>query len=402
MRSLRHSRWRSAAYAVLAAVVLPGAAAAQETRAEEIARKQQEKAARLTTYEPGRFERIMDRLEQNFADPPSGIYPTAGRVYAGGGLSLGAGYRYFFARNAVVDLSGLYSVKNYKLVELAVRRPWTMNGRVNVAARAGWLDAPQVGYFGLGMGSLRGDRANFGLTQSYFAGTVEARPLPVARLEGDVGIEDYSTGTGTGRAPSIETRYDAVTAPGLFSGPTFVRTRGTAAIDWRHSPGYTRSGGFYGVTLFDYTDRGGPYDFRRLEGELIQHLPLLRENWVISLRGRVQTTLGDTDLVPFYLLPSLGGGRTLRGYSTDRFRDRHSVLTSAEFRWIVNRLALDMALFYDAGKVTADRADLDFRGLRSNWGLGARFHGPAATALRIEAARGNEGWRIVLATNAAF
>jgi outer membrane protein assembly factor BamA len=123
---------------------------------------------------------------------------------------------------------------------------------------------------------------------------------------------------------------------------------------------------------------------------------------VISLRGRVQTTLGDSDLVPYYLLPSLGGGRTLRGYTTDRFRDRHSVLTSAEFRWIVNRLALDMALFYDAGKVTADRADLDFRGLRSNWGIGARFHGPAATALRIEAARGNEGWRIVLATNAAF
>ena len=43
-------------------------------------------------------------------------------------------------------------------------------------------------------------------------------------------------------------------------------------------------------------------------------LPILRENWVISLRGRVQTTLDDDDKVPYFLLPQLGSGRTLRGY----------------------------------------------------------------------------------------
>jgi outer membrane translocation and assembly module TamA len=181
-----------------------------------------------------------------------------------------------------------------------------------------------------------------------------------------------------------------------------VRTEGTAAIDWRTSPGYSRKGGYYGVTLANFKDVDDAFSFKRLDGELIQHLPLLRENWVISVRGRVQTTLDDDDVVPYFLLPQLGSGRTLRGYGTGRFRDRHSILTSAEFRWIPSRLALDMAFFYDAGKVTSRRDDLSLSDLTTDWGIGARFHGPTSTVLRIEAARGSDGWRLVFANSAAF
>jgi hypothetical protein len=114
------------------------------------------------------------------------------------------------------------------------------------------------------------------------------------------------------------------------------------------------------------------------------------------------TIVDDSDTVPFFLLPSLGSGRTLRAYQTGRFRDRHSVLTSAELRWIPNRYALDMALFYDAGKVTNQREDLDFENLTHDWGIGVRFHTPGATVLRIEGARGNDGWRLVFSTGAAW
>ncbi len=58
---------------------------------------------------------------------------------------------------------------------------------------------------------------------------------------------------------------------------------------------------------------------------------------------------------------------------------------------MVNRF-IDTAVFYDAGKVTsAHRADLDFNGLKSDYGFGVRFHGPVATPLRIEVARSPEG-----------
>ena len=128
----------------------------------------------------------------------------------------------------------------------------------------------------------------------------------------------------------------------------------------------------------------------------------MRENWVISLRGRVQTTLDDNDIVPYYMMPYLGSGTTLRAYTTGRFRDRHSLLTSAEFRWIPNRVGLDMAIFYDAGKVADRLEDLDFNDLATNWGIGARFHGPSTTILRIEGAKSSEGWNLVFATSAAF
>ena len=384
------------------ALTFASAASAQDTRAGQIAEAQAEKATKLEPYQPTRFDAVMNSLEQSFSSPPSGFFPVAGSVYSGGGLSLGAGYRQFYGRKAVWDLVGLYSVKNYKKIEMGTRTPWDLDGRWTFGARGGWLDATQVGYYGLGMGTSADDRGNFRVKQTYAEATASFEPAPWARLEADVAIEDFNTEEGHGKAPSIETRFNGLTAPALGADPTYIRTAATAAIDWRKSPDYARSGGYYGVTLRNYDDVDETLSFRQLEGEVIQHLPILRENWVISVRGRVQTTLDDADTVPYFLLPSLGSGRTLRAYSTGRFRDRHSILTSAEFRWIPSRLALDMALFYDAGKVTPDRGDLNFNDLESNWGIGARFHGPVATFLRIEAARGSEGWNLVFTTNAAF
>jgi hypothetical protein len=401
MRSITAGGWYLGASALAAWIVLAAPASAQETRAEEIAKKQAEKAAVAAPYQPTRFEAVMDRIEQAFASPPSGFFPAFGSIYPGGSFTLGAGYRHFYARKAVWDIVGLYSLRNYKQIEVGTRTPWNLDGRWTFGVRAGWLDAPQVGFYGLGPDSID-NRANFRLSEGYAGVGAGFRPTRWTRLEADVSYEDYKTEEGAGRAPSIETVFDPVTAPGLFSNPTYIRSSGTAAIDWRTSPGYSRKGGYYGVTLLDYADIDDTFSFRRLDGEIIQHLPLLRENWVISVRGRVQTVLGDDDVVPYFMMPYLGSGSTLRAYPTGRFRDRHSLLTSAELRWIPSRLALDMAIFYDAGKVAGRREDLDFSGMTDNWGIGMRFHGPTATVLRIEAAHGSQGWNLVFATRAAF
>jgi hypothetical protein len=385
-----------------AAVALAAApASAQVSRTEEIAAKQREKAAKLEPYKPSAAEAFLLRLEESVASPPNGFYPEFGRIYQGGGFSAGVAYRRFFAREAIWNARALYSIKNYKQFEIGTRTPWHTNGRWTVDARVGWLDAPQVAYYGQGMAD-GATRTNFTLQQTYATALAEVRPSRWTRLAGEVSYDDYTTRSGRGRAPSIETVYSASDTPGLLADPAFVRTEGTAAIDWRPAAGYARKGGYYGITLANYADRDDVYRFRRMDGEIIQHLPILRENWVISLRGRVQSVLGDDDLVPYFLLPQLGSGRTLRGYETGRFRDRHSLLTSTEFRWIPNRTGLDVAVFYDAGKVAPRREDLDFNSLKSDWGIGARFHGTTTTVLRIEAAKGTDGWRLVVATSNAF
>jgi hypothetical protein len=387
--------------AVSIGFIWPAHVLAQGTRAEEIAAKQREKAQQAAPYQPTGFERVMTRLEDSFASPPSGFYPVFNSVYPGGGLTLGPGYRRFFGRQAVFDVFGLYSLKSYKAVEVGMRTPWTGKGKVTLNARGGWFDAPQVAYFGQGM-DLERPRANFQLQQGYATFTAGLRPNSWTRFQGELAYEAYTTGAGRGQHPSIETLYTTATAPGLFADPRFMRAEGMAAIDWRPSAGYARRGGFYGVTFSNFADLDETFTFKRLDGEVIQHLPILRETWVISLRGRVQTTLSDEDVVPYFLLPQLGSGKTLRGYQTGRIRDRHSLLTSAEFRWIPSRLALDLAIFYDAGKVTRARSDLDLNDLITDWGVGMRFHGPTATVLRIEMARGSEGWRLVFATSGVF
>src|SRR6185369_2901932 len=129
------------------------------------------------------------------------------------------------------------------------------------------------------------------------------------------------------------------------------------------------------------------HGFQELDYEAIQHIPLLREAWVISLHGSVQTAFSKSgQQIPFFMMPSIGGGSNLRAYSSWRLRDLNSLLLQAEWRVIANRF-LDMAVFYDTGRVASRLDALNLKDLKSDVGIGFRFHGPAATPLRIELAK---------------
>src|SRR5688572_8391372 len=83
------------AFAVLAfAWVRP--AVAQESRADAIAEQQTAKAATARPYEPTKGERIFLAVKEEFIDTPSGFYPLVGSVYAGGGVTLGGGFRQYY------------------------------------------------------------------------------------------------------------------------------------------------------------------------------------------------------------------------------------------------------------------------------------------------------------------
>jgi outer membrane protein assembly factor BamA len=221
-------------------------------------------------------------------------------------------------------------------------------------------------------------------------------------LRGGLEVSRWSLDSGEGAFPSTDTVYTPATLPGLGTKTTYVHSQGTVAFDWRTSPGYSRRGGYYGVTLHDYNDRDKEFGFQQVNYEVIQHVPILREAWVISLHGLVQTAFNkDGQQIPFFMLPSVGGGSSLRGYSSWRFRDENSLVVQAEWRIMVNRY-FDTAVFYDAGKVTSRRSDLDFDGLKSDYGFGVRFHSPVSTPLRIEVARSPEGTAIIFAAGAIF
>jgi hypothetical protein len=378
-----------------------GAAFAQDTRAAVIAAEQEKKAATLTPYVPSAAERWVVKLQREFMQEPNGLYPLFASVYSGGGITLGAGYRQFYGDRTHADLKGMYSAKGYKWLELSTDSWGHAKGRVDLHGRIGWRDATQVAFHGLGMSTPK-DGADYRMKQGYVGGDIAAHLARFVVTRASVMYEGYTMEPGTGSTPSIEEVHTPATAPGLGDSPDYLHTRVSGGIDTRPSPGYARTGGLAELTYHNYADRGSTYSFDRLDAELVQHVPLLRENWVLSFHGLLQTTLDENDTVPYFLLPSLGSGSTLRAYGSWRFRDRTSLLMSGEFRWIPNRLFLDMAIFYDTGKVTPRFHDLSLRGLASNVGIGVRFHTPLATPLRIEVAKGREGVNIVFAGSAAF
>jgi hypothetical protein len=377
-------------------------AGAQTTREAEIEREQAEKAARLRPPQKSKAEKVTDVLGKYFA-LPTGPYPWFGSVYGGGGASVGAGYRRAIGDSGNYNVLAGYSIRNYKLLQGTVGLPDFAKGRVRVDFGARWIDAPRVSFYGLGNGSAKGEKASFDYQPLRIDGTVTLAPARWIQFGGGPFYEDVTTGPGA-RAPSIEDRFGnpdpGFEVPGLGQDVSFVGARAFAGIDWRTSPSYTRRGGWYFVEWSRYAARESrPYDFDRVDAEVLQFVPLLRENWVIALRGKTTLTTGrDGGDVPYFQMPFLGSGQTLRGFANHRFIDRNLLLLQAEYRWTPSPV-LDMAIFYDAGKVAARRKDLDVDGLHTDWGVGVRFHGPAVTALRIDLAKSREGWGLIFGTS---
>jgi len=105
--------------------------------------------------------------------------------------------------------------------------------------------------------------------------------------------------------------------------------------------------------------------------------------------------------IPFFMMPSIGGGSDLRAYASWRLRDLNSLLLQAEWRVIANRF-LDMAVFYDTGRVAPRLDALKLNDLKNDAGIGFRFHGPLTTPLRLELAKGSDGFGFVIAASHAF
>ena len=105
--------------------------------------------------------------------------------------------------------------------------------------------------------------------------------------------------------------------------------------------------------------------------------------------------------MPFYYQPTLGGPHVLRSFRDQRFRDRNLIYLSAEYRWEAAP-ALELALFYDAGKVFRDRSDFNLMGLRKNVGFGFRIKSRDRILFRVDLARGREGARVRVAVGPAF
>jgi outer membrane protein assembly factor BamA len=299
------------------------------------------------------------------------------------------------------------SITGFQKYDAELTLPKLLANRASLNVYGVHHNYPQLLYYGPGADSLKDNRTNYRLEDTAIDVTFSVRPLPRLReftIAGAGGYVWNNVGPGTSNQwASTEKVFTPAQAIGIDQQTDFLRYGGHAQFDWRDNPGGPRRGGYYLAQVSRYQDRKRQqHDFTRLDLELQQYFPFFNERRVIALRAR--TTLTDMkagQTVPFYLQPRLGGPDTLRGYRPFRFADNNSLLMSAEYRYEVFS-GLDMAIFADAGKVTARRGQINFKDLESSVGFGFRFNVHNNVFMRVETAFSHEGIQIVLRFNPVF
>jgi hypothetical protein len=405
-------RFRSTlALSLLASFALAAPVGAQDqptapeptSRTALIEQAEQEKFDKLAPAAPGKAEAYVARISDAFLSGNMHLHAFWQNAYSGGGFTIGAGYLTYVSPYNLIDFRGSITGSGYKRLETEFIAPELFGRRGRLSVLGGWREATQVNFFGLGQTTKQEALTNYGFTQPYLSANLEVFPTrKLLTIGGGVELSQWRQEAGSGNSPSVENKYTPETLPGLGAQPVYLHTQATVGLDSRPARGYTRRGGYYAVTVHDYHDKDNAFGFNQVDYTAIQHIPILREAWVLAFRAYAQTTYDKSgQAVPFFLMPSFSGGSDLRAYDSWRLKDLNSLLLQGEWRATVNRF-LEMALFYDAGKVAHQRSDLDLHGMKSDYGIGFRFHGPISTPLRIELAFGNEGYVLNFSASQVF
>jgi hypothetical protein len=347
-----------------------------------------------------------DRLDPS-GPPKDGFYPEFGNMITGSGwISIGPGYRYsFLDGHALVDGSAAISWRGYTIAQARAEvRPGGLAG-LTVGSQVFWQDTKQNHFFGVGPESRKADTSEYRLRDVDVIGYARVQPRKWLAINGSVGWLrqpdiDSAAGPFKGGADTRVLFGDAG-APGILSPASFLHGDLAATVDTRDARGHPTRGGLYRVAWAGYSDRdSGQYSFHRYEVEGVQFIPLVPARWTLAVHGWLAASAAaDGKTVPVYMMPSLGGSNTLRGFADYRFHDRDLLLLSGESRWAV-MTHVDAAVFVDAGNVAAQVGDLSLR--KTSVGVGARVHTRTATLARLDIAHSADGWRLMFKMDDPF
>jgi hypothetical protein len=300
----------------------------------------------------------------------------------------------------------------------------------------------RIDYYGIGPDTLPTAQSAFGLTES-IVGISAKVPLPESFLE-PLGISILGEANGrlpsirsnhdSSSIPSIETRYNETTAPGLTSQPSIAQFG--EGIRFVPTFPYNRFRLNYLLNFQQFLN--SPYGFRRLTVDLNHQIPLYGTRTVradtqpgasrsslatsspvyapLSAGGlpSVSTTKDFTGsisfrilliesqakagkAVPFYFDPTIGGSdlnnnAMLPSYADYRFRAPNLVLLRGSFEQALGKLPIGLFFSVDAGKSALHRNDVDFTNLRKSYSAGLTVHaGGLPVAYLLFSWGGNEG-----------
>ena len=381
----------------------PFSAAQEQSRAAEIEAARKEKAQHVKPDQPSKAERRLRSLKEEktlerFSAGIAGFRLKLGGLVQGGGFAAGPEYlrRDLADGNLIFRSAAQASIKAYQRYDLQLTAPHFARNQLFFDFFAVHHDYPGINYYGPGPRSEKGSRSNFRIIDNAIDGIFGVQPIKHLKMGASGGYLATTLGTGKDtRFASTDKVFGPTQAIGIGTRPDFVRVGGFIRYDYRDNPGGPRSGGDYLVQLdrfYSRPDTGN--DFRRLNVELQQYIPFFNQRRIIALHARTVLTYPDnTDAVPFYLQPVLGGADDLRGFRPFRFYDNNMIVVNGEYRYEVFS-GLDMALFADGGKVFHRHSEWSLRHMEGAFGFGFRFNVRNNVFMRIDTGFSHEGFQI--------
>ncbi len=357
------------------------------------------------------FSRIRD-VFQNDAGTLA-VYPTAG-FSTDFGFTLGAKafYKDIAGNGERVTVSAARGGAVVKALEATLELPRLGGTRLYLDSRVRFEENINLYFAGIGNGEAitgmaldaRDGQVATRFAQERFLAAARTgvnldRPGRRLRAGGTAIYNDRSFGAAPDELVSLDAVYDTATVPGFDDGVRILELTLDFELDTRDTLGATRAGavarGFLGGASVLDRARYAHYGL-----EVAYYLsPFWRDRVLV---GRVVLE-GARELegdLPFTELPRLGGAGRLRGYATDRFRDRLATIGTLEYHYPIHANLAGL-LFADIGKVARTYDELLTTG-RADWHLGYGggliIHTPSAVKIRLDVAFG-EGMQVYFSTD---
>jgi outer membrane protein assembly factor BamA len=357
----------------------------------------------------------------------SGFSLAGGTVVSRSGVAVGGRYRRVNVLPSGIDaqVGAIVSVRAYQEYSAAIG--WLDRDRSTVVfepadaavtslfnasapkapGTSAYLDVrhriyPRHWFYGSGMGSREDAGSDYTLSGTSIDGVWQRQFSRTLGVSVRGGWMNLRVGPGhNDDLVNVEDRFEPAARPGWDRPPQFLTVGAGVVRDGRDNPRSPEAGWFVGTSVRRFAAVSeADSSFTRATLDMRAYERLL--GGVVAVRGLASGDLAaDGATTPFYLLPSLGGPQTLRGFHPFRFADRALLHATAEFRLRVHRW-IELAPFLDAGTVAPSWSRMSASSVLLTPGVGLRARTDRRALARLDWSRGRDGHRLTFGVGPVF
>ncbi|HEX5037484.1 MAG TPA: BamA/TamA family outer membrane protein [bacterium] len=252
-------------------------------------------------------------------------------------------------------------------------------------------------FYGLGNDSDKGDHASYGKDRVRTGARVGFELVPRLVLSTNFGFDINQSRSGKGSLPSVEEVFLPNEIPGFDRNINYFIWGLRLDHDTRDHSILSERGGRQWVQFERYQDLGSnTHSYNKVGLELEHYIRVWRPRYVLWLHNEWEfLEKGSGNEIPFYHLAVMDYDRGLRSFPGGRFRDKGSVVFNVEQRFPLWK-SVDGAVFFDAGRVYSGIENFSLKGFNHSFGGGVRVRLGRSFLAVLDAAQGNEGFKITV------